>query len=69
MDRGNFSMECLMIVLSMKILHPDCVYINRGNHVKPKLKKKQRSLKILIVHLKGNGENESEIWFSEGSNP
>lgn len=31
-DRGPHSVECLFIMLSLKILAPDCVIINRGNH-------------------------------------
>jgi len=31
-DRGPFSVECLSLVFSLKILFPDHVYIIRGNH-------------------------------------
>lgn len=31
-DRGPHSVECLFVMLALKILAPDCVVINRGNH-------------------------------------
>jgi diadenosine tetraphosphatase ApaH/serine/threonine PP2A family protein phosphatase len=31
-DRGQFQLECLLIVLALKILHPERYYILRGNH-------------------------------------
>ena len=31
-DRGDFSTESITIILSLKILYPDLVYIIRGNH-------------------------------------
>ena len=31
-DRGQYQMECLVIVISLKILFPHCVYILSGNH-------------------------------------
>lgn len=31
-DRGQFQLECLLLVLSLKILHPERYYILRGNH-------------------------------------
>lgn len=31
-DRGDSSIEVLLIVYSLKLVYPKCVYINRGNH-------------------------------------
>ena len=31
-DRGIHSMECLLLILALKILHPESILINRGNH-------------------------------------
>lgn len=31
-DRGQFQLECLLLVLSLKILQPERYYILRGNH-------------------------------------
>jgi protein phosphatase len=31
-DRGEFSIECLVTVLLLKALHPDSVFVIRGNH-------------------------------------
>ena len=31
-DRGKYQLECLILILTMKILSPDRVYIIRGNH-------------------------------------
>lgn len=36
-DRGEFSLETLTIVLSMKVLYPQDVYIIRGNHEFPEM--------------------------------
>eukprot|EP00127_Corallochytrium_limacisporum_P006874 Clim_evm89s236 gene=Clim_evmTU89s236 len=31
-DRGNYSIEVMCLVLSLFLMAPDCVFINRGNH-------------------------------------
>lgn len=31
-DRGNFSLECITILFSLKVLHPESFYLIRGNH-------------------------------------
>eukprot|EP01059_Diplonema_ambulator_P002969 TRINITY_DN1260_c1_g1_i1.p1 TRINITY_DN1260_c1_g1~~TRINITY_DN1260_c1_g1_i1.p1 ORF type:complete len:1023 (+),score=167.65 TRINITY_DN1260_c1_g1_i1:50-3070(+) len=31
-DRGRHSIECLLVILILVLLHPGCVHFNRGNH-------------------------------------
>lgn len=31
-DRGCFSLECITILFSMKVMHPDSIFLIRGNH-------------------------------------
>jgi diadenosine tetraphosphatase ApaH/serine/threonine PP2A family protein phosphatase len=31
-DRGDFGVECMLILLALLVSRPDCVYMNRGNH-------------------------------------
>lgn len=31
-DRGDYGVECMLILLALLIARPDCVYMNRGNH-------------------------------------
>lgn len=31
-DRGEYGVECVLILLSLLIARPDSVYLNRGNH-------------------------------------
>uniref|UniRef100_A0A0R3X9V6 Serine/threonine-protein phosphatase n=1 Tax=Hydatigena taeniaeformis TaxID=6205 RepID=A0A0R3X9V6_HYDTA len=39
-DRGNNSIEVLVILLSCLLAHPSAVYLNRGNHEDPMLNKR-----------------------------
>ncbi len=31
-DRGSFSLECIMTLIAWKCYDQNCMYINRGNH-------------------------------------
>ncbi|KAH0487999.1 MAG: uncharacterized protein KVP18_000512 [Porospora cf. gigantea A] len=31
-DRGNYSLECILTLLALKVMDPQCLYLNRGNH-------------------------------------
>ena len=31
-DRGSFSVECILALYFYKLMDPDCIYLNRGNH-------------------------------------
>lgn len=32
MDRGSFSVECILALYIYKLHNPNCIYLNRGNH-------------------------------------
>jgi serine/threonine-protein phosphatase 5 len=38
-DRGSFSVECVVALYAFKLLDPSCIYLNRGNHENPDLNK------------------------------
>lgn len=38
-DRGSFSVECMIALLAFKIAEPTCIYLNRGNHESAELNK------------------------------
>ena len=38
-DRGSFSVECIIALYAFKLLDPSCIYLNRGNHENPDLNK------------------------------
>lgn len=38
-DRGSFSVECMIALMAFKIHNPSCLYLNRGNHENPDLNK------------------------------
>lgn len=38
-DRGSFSVECMICLLAFKAWNPACIYLNRGNHENPDLNK------------------------------
>jgi serine/threonine-protein phosphatase 5 len=38
-DRGSFSVECMIALLAFKVSNSKCIYLNRGNHENPDLNK------------------------------
>jgi len=38
-DRGSFSVECMIALLAFKVAEPSCIYLNRGNHESAELNK------------------------------
>jgi serine/threonine-protein phosphatase 5 len=38
-DRGSFSVECMIGLMIFKVWNPACMYLNRGNHENPDLNK------------------------------
>ena len=38
-DRGSFSVECVIALFLFKVLDPKCIYLNRGNHENPDMNK------------------------------
>ena len=38
-DRGSFSVECMIALLAFKVAEPGCIYLNRGNHESVELNK------------------------------
>lgn len=32
MDRGSFSLEVMLTLLAFKVLHPESMWLSRGNH-------------------------------------
>lgn len=38
-DRGSFSVECMIALLTFKVWNPQSIYLNRGNHENPDMNK------------------------------
>ena len=38
-DRGSFSVECMIGLMAFKVCDPECMYLNRGNHENPDMNK------------------------------
>jgi len=54
-DRGSFSTEVILLLMSLKVLHPNKVYLLRGNH-------ESRSM---TTHMYDDGFNFKEECFAK----
>ena len=48
-DRGSFSVECMLTLFTLKVLYPNSVFLTRGNHETDNMNK----VKFTKLELKG----------------
>ena len=68
-DKGSYSIECLLLLLAYKLAYPHWVFINRGNHESALVNIKHGFQKELLQNVENNNNNVNLLhvkFFYEG---
>ena len=64
-DKGAKSLECILLLFLYKLLHPDCIFLNRGNHESSTVNLKHGFHREITKKYGNSGDNFMFEFFGE----